>query len=171
MREENAIEVKDLKKQFKVYYDKGSQLKEKMLFWKRNRYENRQVLNGISFEVKKGEAVGLIGHNGCGKSTTLKLLTKIIYPDLRYCGDAGKGFQSDRAWSRISPGYERKREYLYECRQFSAFPNGRSKRDLIRSLSSRSYRHLSTIRCVPILRECICGWRSQLRSMSMQISF
>ena len=51
-----------------------------MLFWKRNRYENRQVLNGISFEVKKGEAVGLIGHNGCGKSTTLKLLTKIIYP-------------------------------------------------------------------------------------------
>lgn len=80
MREENAIEVKDLKKQFKVYYDKGSQLKEKMLFWKRNRYENRQVLNGISFEVKKGEAVGLIGHNGCGKSTTLKLLTKIIYP-------------------------------------------------------------------------------------------
>ena len=32
MREENAIEVKDLKKQFKVYYDKGSQLKEKMLF-------------------------------------------------------------------------------------------------------------------------------------------
>ena len=53
MREENAIEVKDLKKQFKVYYDKGSQLKEKMLFWKRNRYENRQVLNGISFEVKK----------------------------------------------------------------------------------------------------------------------
>ncbi len=82
MREENAIEVKDFKKQFKVYYDKGSQLKEKMLFWKRNRYENRQVLNGISFEVKKkkGEAVGLIGHNGCGKSTTLKLLTKIIYP-------------------------------------------------------------------------------------------
>lgn len=80
MREENAIEVKNLKKQFKVYYDKGSQLKEKMLFWKRNRYENRQVLNGISFDIKKGEAVGLIGHNGCGKSTTLKLLTKIIYP-------------------------------------------------------------------------------------------
>ena len=70
MREENAIEVKDLKKQFKVYYDKGSQLKEKMLFWKRNRYENRQVLNGISFEVKKGEAVGLQldagDHNGRG---------------------------------------------------------------------------------------------------------
>ena len=43
--------------------------------------EERNVLNGISFTVKKGEAIGLIGHNGCGKSTTLKLLTKIMYPD------------------------------------------------------------------------------------------
>ena len=81
MRPENAIEVKDLHKSFKIYYDKGGQLKERMLFWKRNRFERRHVLKGISFEVKKGEAVGLIGHNGCGKSTTLKLLTRIIYPD------------------------------------------------------------------------------------------
>ena len=81
MKSENAIEVKNLKKMFKVYYDKGSQLKEKILFRNRNRYEERWVLNGISFEVKKGEAIGLIGHNGCGKSTTLKLLSKIIYPD------------------------------------------------------------------------------------------
>lgn len=81
MNNDYAIEVKDLKKKFKVYYDKGSQLKERMLFKNRNRYEERWVLNGISFNVKKGEAIGLIGHNGCGKSTTLKLLTKIIYPD------------------------------------------------------------------------------------------
>ena len=81
MKEENAIEVRDLTKMFKVYMDKGSQLKEKMLFRKRNRYEQRWVLNGISFDVKRGEAIGLIGHNGCGKSTTLKLLSKIIYPD------------------------------------------------------------------------------------------
>jgi ABC-2 type transport system ATP-binding protein len=52
-----------------------------VLFWKRNKYENRTVLDNISFSVKKGEAVGLIGKNGCGKSTTLKLLTKIIYPN------------------------------------------------------------------------------------------
>ena len=81
MKPENAIEVKNLEKSFKVYFDKGNSLKEKVLFTKRNRYENRRVLRGISFDVKKGEAVGLIGHNGCGKSTTLKLLTKIIYPD------------------------------------------------------------------------------------------
>lgn len=81
MKEENAIEVRNLTKTFKVYLDKGSQLKEKLLFSKRRRYEERKVLRGISFDVKKGEAIGLIGHNGCGKSTTLKLLSKIIYPD------------------------------------------------------------------------------------------
>ncbi|MBB2182840.1 ABC transporter ATP-binding protein [Lachnospiraceae bacterium MD1] len=77
----NAIEVNNVKKKFKVYYDKGRSLKEKVLFRNRNRYEVRWVLNGISFEVKKGEAIGLIGQNGCGKSTTLKLLTRIMYPD------------------------------------------------------------------------------------------
>jgi len=81
MKAENAIEVQNITKAFKIYLDKGHTMKEKLLFRKRRAYEERNVLNGISFEVKKGEAIGLIGHNGCGKSTTLKLLTKIMYPD------------------------------------------------------------------------------------------
>ena len=81
MKQENAIEVHNITKNFKVYLDKGRTLKELALFSKRRKYEEREVLKGISFEVKKGEAIGLIGHNGCGKSTTLKLLTKIMYPD------------------------------------------------------------------------------------------
>lgn len=81
MKAENAIEVHNITKEFKVYLDKGRTLKEKMLFQNRRRYEKRSVLNDISFEVKKGEAIGLIGQNGCGKSTTLKLLTRIMYPD------------------------------------------------------------------------------------------
>lgn len=81
MRPENTIEVHNITKRFKVYLDKGRTLKELALFSKRRRYEERDVLKGISFEVRKGEAIGLIGNNGCGKSTTLKLLTKIMYPD------------------------------------------------------------------------------------------
>lgn len=80
MQQGNVIEVNQVCKKFKVYYDKGKQLKERVLFKSRNRYEEREVLKGISFSVKKGEAIGLIGNNGCGKSTTLKLLTKIMYP-------------------------------------------------------------------------------------------
>lgn len=81
MKKENAIEVHNLKKKFKIYSDKGKTLQERMMFRKRRRYEEHWVLNGISFEIKKGDAVGLIGHNGCGKSTTLKLLAGILYPD------------------------------------------------------------------------------------------
>jgi len=81
MLPENAIEVKNITKKFKVYIDKGTTLKEKVLFKKRRAFEERVVLDDISFSVKKGEAIGLIGNNGCGKSTTLKLLTRIMYPD------------------------------------------------------------------------------------------
>lgn len=81
MNPENAIEVRNITKSFKVYLDKGSTIKEKIVSNKRRKYEKREILRGISFDVKKGEAIGLIGENGCGKSTTLKLLTRIMYPD------------------------------------------------------------------------------------------
>ncbi len=76
-----AIVADSVKKSYRLYIDKGQTLKEKVLFKKRRKYEEREVLKGISFAVAKGEAVGLIGENGCGKSTTLKLLTRILYPD------------------------------------------------------------------------------------------
>lgn len=76
-----AIRVKNVEKYFKVYMDKGNMLKERIIFANRNKYEKRQILNGISFDIPKGQAVGLIGRNGCGKSTTLKMLTKILKPN------------------------------------------------------------------------------------------
>jgi len=80
LNSEVVIEVKNIRKKFKVYFDKGYGLKEKILFAGRNKYDERWVLNDISFQIKKGEAVGLIGKNGCGKSTMLKLISRIIYP-------------------------------------------------------------------------------------------
>lgn len=101
---ENAIEVTNLSKSFRVYFDKSNTLKEKIINHRRNHYEIRKVLDDLSFEIKRGEAVGLIGTNGCGKSTTLKLLSKIIYPDrgkIETCGrvssliELGAGFHPD----------------------------------------------------------------------------
>ncbi len=80
MEQQYAINVQDLVKSFKVYQDRTYSVKDRLLF-RKNKYETHTVINGISFQVKKGEAIGLIGSNGCGKSTTLKLLTRIIYPD------------------------------------------------------------------------------------------
>lgn len=81
MENNYSIEVQDVYKTFNVYLDKANSLKEKLLFWKRNKKEVREVLKGINLNIKKGEAVALIGVNGSGKSTLLKLMTKIIYPN------------------------------------------------------------------------------------------
>jgi len=78
---EPIISVNHVTKRFKAFYDRGYNLKERMLFKNRNNYEWHTVLNDVSFSVNKGEALALIGQNGCGKSTMLKLLTKIIYPN------------------------------------------------------------------------------------------
>lgn len=80
-KSEDRIIVEHVEKTFDVYLDKANSFKEKMLFWKRNRKETREVLKDINLTIKDGEAVALIGVNGSGKSTLLKLMTKIIYPN------------------------------------------------------------------------------------------
>lgn len=81
MNNDLAIDVQDVYKSFNVYYDKTNTVKEKLLFWKKSRKENREILKGVTLKINKGEVVGLIGVNGSGKSTLLKLMTKIIYPN------------------------------------------------------------------------------------------
>lgn len=76
-----AIDVVNVRKTFKSYQDKAFSLKERFISPSRTKHEDITVLDGISFQVHQGEAVGLIGKNGCGKSTTLKLLTRILHPN------------------------------------------------------------------------------------------
>ena len=76
-----AIDVDNVRKRFRSYQDKAASLKERFISPSRTRHRDVTVLDGISFQVRRGEAVGLIGKNGCGKSTTLKLLTRILYPN------------------------------------------------------------------------------------------
>lgn len=78
---EYAIEVNNVTKYFKVFYDKGNTLKEKIIFGRKSKMEKRTVLKDISLNIEKGETVALVGINGSGKSTLLKLMTKIIYPN------------------------------------------------------------------------------------------
>lgn len=80
MDQKNVIEIKNLTKSFKLFYDKPTTLKERIVFWNKKKADERVILNDISLNIKKGETVALIGVNGCGKSTLLKMMTKIMYP-------------------------------------------------------------------------------------------
>jgi len=76
----NSVEVKDLCKTFTVgtIPPKNSKSASKL---HRKNFEERVVLDGISFKIKKGESVGILGRNGSGKSTILKMLAKVMHPD------------------------------------------------------------------------------------------
>lgn len=80
MKNEVVIKVDSMTKSFRLFYDKPTTLKERLVFWNHKKAEHRVVLNNINLEINKGETIALIGVNGSGKSTLLKLMTKIIYP-------------------------------------------------------------------------------------------
>jgi ABC-type polysaccharide/polyol phosphate transport system ATPase subunit len=75
-----AISVQNLSKVYKLYDSKKDRLKEAISPLKKKYHRDFYALNDISFEVKQGETVGLIGKNGSGKSTLLKMITGLITP-------------------------------------------------------------------------------------------
>lgn len=81
MDKEVAIRVSHLDKVYKLYNKPMDRLKESLGFAKKKRLsKDHYALSDVSFEVKKGETVGIIGTNGSGKSTILKIITGVLNP-------------------------------------------------------------------------------------------
>jgi ABC-2 type transport system ATP-binding protein len=99
-----AIEVKGVSKQFRLYHEHYTSLKERVIHFGRIPYEPFWALQDIDFEVEQGSTVGLLGHNGSGKSTLLKCIAGILQPtigEIRTNGrvaallELGAGFNSE----------------------------------------------------------------------------
>ena len=76
----NAITVKDVTKVYRLYYKPIDRLKESLSLTHKSYHKDFYALNGLSFNVEKGQTVGIIGTNGSGKSTILKIITGVLTP-------------------------------------------------------------------------------------------
>ena len=76
----NTIEVKHLNKVYRLYDKPSDRLRDALHLSGKKVYRELHALSDVSFSVKKGETVGIIGTNGSGKSTILKVITGVVYP-------------------------------------------------------------------------------------------
>ena len=74
------IKVDNLVKRYNIYDKPIDRLKETFSLKKKSYHREFNALNGLSFEVKQGDAIGILGKNGCGKSTLLKMITGVLTP-------------------------------------------------------------------------------------------
>lgn len=80
MRSDIAIAVKNLTKTYRVFGHPGDRIKQALTFGRVRFHQEFTALQNASFEIKKGEVLGIIGRNGSGKSTLLQLICGILRP-------------------------------------------------------------------------------------------
>ena len=86
---DSVIEIKNISKIYNLYNKPSDRLKE-ALFARQSRHTEFAALNNVSFNVNKGEILGIIGKNGSGKSTILKIITSVLTPTSGECIVKGK---------------------------------------------------------------------------------
>ncbi|VAY87964.1 Teichoic acid export ATP-binding protein TagH [hydrothermal vent metagenome] len=80
MNSDIAIRVNGLTKIYHLYNKPQDRLKEALNPFRKSYHHDFYALNNVNFEIKKGETVGIIGKNGVGKSTLLKMITGVLSP-------------------------------------------------------------------------------------------
>lgn len=80
MKDEYVIVAEHISKAYRMYNKRSDMLKEGLSFTRKKYHSLYYALNDVTFQIKKGDMVGIVGENGAGKSTLLKILTGVITP-------------------------------------------------------------------------------------------
>ena len=80
MKKKIAIQVKNLDKVYKLYDKPSDRMKEALGLSKKKKYKEHHALDQVNLTIYQGETVGIIGTNGSGKSTILKIITGVLNP-------------------------------------------------------------------------------------------
>ena len=80
MENKKAIQVQHLTKMYKLYEKPSDRLKESLGLSRKKKYREHYALRDVNFDIEEGECVGIIGTNGSGKSTILKIITGVLSP-------------------------------------------------------------------------------------------
>ena len=106
---ENAIELVGVGKSYNLYDKPQDRIKEIFSLTRKNYHKEYKALDNITFSVKKGETLGIIGRNGAGKSTLLKLITGVITPttgEIRTDGEISALLELGTGFNPEYTGYE-----------------------------------------------------------------
>ncbi len=139
-----AIEVRSVSKQFRLYHEHYTSLKERVVNFGRIPYEPFMALEDVDFDIEEGSTVGILGHNGSGKSTLLKCVAGILQPNAgrdRHPGPAGRAARARRG---LQPRAHRPRERLHERvdpRSVEAGHHGDLRRDRRLRRAREVHRH------------------------------
>ena len=155
-----AIKVDHVSKMYKLYDKPSDRLKESLGLTRKKKYHEHWALNDVCFEVKKGETVGIIGTNGSGKSTILKIITGVLNPT------AGEVVIDGRISALLELGAGFNMEYTgIENVYLNGMMIGFSREEIdqrlddILNLQISEISSISRVRHIPVV--CLCGLHLQ----------
>lgn len=162
-----AIEVDNVQKIYKLYDKPSDRMKEAFGFGKKTKHKLHYALKGVDMKIYQGETVGIIGTNGSGKSTILKIITGVLSKtsgDVKVNGRISALLELGAGFNMEYTGIEN----IYLNGTMIGFTEAEIDARLQDILDLRTSVILYTSRSRHTVPVCLSAWHLRLRSTSIR---